>query len=101
MTFSLLLILMPSKLLSFTITKIGAECKAEGALKAAAESCDNVVVGICKAIVDAEQNTVFKAEIPPECLTQLRQLLEDCIAKERQLLEEHRALQGGGRRSQT
>ena len=42
---------------------IGAECKAEGALKAAADSCDNVVGGICKAIVDAEQNTVFKAEI--------------------------------------
>ena len=34
-------------------TAIGAECKAEGALKAAAESCDNVVVGICKDIVDA------------------------------------------------
>ena len=74
-------------------TAIGAECKAEGALKAAAESCDNVVGGICKAIVDAEQNTVFRAEISPECLAQLRQLLEDCIAKERQLLEEHRALQ--------
>ena len=44
-------------------TAIGAECKAEGALKAAADSCDNVVGGICKAIVDAEQNTVFKAEI--------------------------------------
>ena len=97
-------------------------------MKAAAESCDHVVGGICKAIVDAEQNTVFKAEIPPECLAQLRQLLEDSIAKERQLLEEHRALQfrmleehevnrrtkqeqsqaclsyalqGGGRRSQT
>ena len=26
---------MPSKLLSFTITKIGAECKAEGSLKTA------------------------------------------------------------------
>ena len=57
-------------------TAIGAECKAEGALKAAAESCDNVVVGICKAIVDAEQNTVFRAEISPECLAQLRQLLD-------------------------
>ena len=44
-------------------TAIGAECKAEGALKAAADSCDNVVGGICKAIVDAEQNTVFRAEI--------------------------------------
>ena len=43
--------------------------------------------------MDAEQNTVFKAEISPECLAQLRQLLEDCIVKERQLLEEHRALQ--------
>ncbi|MGM9776950.1 MAG: hypothetical protein ACI3ZD_01245, partial [Prevotella sp.] len=46
-------------------TAIGAECKAEGALKAA-DSCDNVVSGICKAIVDAEQNTVLKAEISPE-----------------------------------
>ena len=62
-------------------------------MKAAADSCDNVVGGICKAIVDAEQNTVFKAEISPECFAQLRQLLEDCIAKERQLLEKHRALQ--------
>ena len=43
--------------------------------------------------MDAEQNTVFRAEISPECLTQLRQLLEYSIAKERQLLEEHRALQ--------
>lgn len=72
---------------------IGAECKAEGALKAAADSCENIVSSICKAIVDAEQNTVFRAEISPECLAQLRQLLEDCIAKERQLLEEHRAMQ--------
>ena len=70
-------------------TAIGAECKAEGALKAAAGSCDNVVGGICKAIVDAEQNTVFKAEISPECLAQLRLLLEDSIAKEKQLFEEH------------
>lgn len=74
-------------------TAIGAECKAEGALKAAADSCGNVVGSICKAIVDAEQNTVFRAEISPECIAQLRQLLEDCIAKERQLLEEHRAMQ--------
>ena len=43
--------------------------------------------------MDAEQNTVFRAEISPECLTQLRQLLEYSIAKERQLLEEHRAMQ--------
>ena len=47
----------------------------------------------CDIIVDAEQNTVFRAEISPECLTQLRQLLEYSIAKERQLLEEHRAMQ--------
>ena len=43
--------------------------------------------------MDAEQNTVFKAEISPECLAQLRLLLEDCIAKEKQLFEEHRAMQ--------
>ena len=72
---------------------IGAECKAEGALKAAAESCDNVVGGICKAIVDAEQNTVFRTEISPDHLTQLKQQVEESVTKERQLLEEHRALQ--------
>ena len=74
-------------------TAIGAECKAEGALKAAAGSCDNVVGGICKAIVDVEQNKAFKAEISPEFLAHLRLLLEDCIAKEKQLFEEHRAMQ--------
>ena len=72
---------------------IGAECKAEGALKAAADSCENIVSSICKAIVAAEQNTVFRTEISPDHLSQLKQQVEESVTKERQLLEEHRALQ--------
>ena len=36
---------------------IAAECRIEGALKAAAGSCDNIVNGICNAIVKAERET--------------------------------------------
>ncbi len=39
---------------------IAAECHIEGALKAAVGSCDNIVNGICNAIVKAERDTKFK-----------------------------------------
>ena len=42
---------------------IAAECHIEGALKAAVGSCDNIVNGICNAIVKAERDTKFKTTI--------------------------------------
>ena len=58
---------------------IAAECRIEGALKAAAGSCDNIVNGICNAIVKAERDTKFKTTITPEQLTKLRQLIDHSI----------------------
>ena len=58
---------------------IAAECHIEGALKAAVGSCDNIVNGICNAIVKAERDTEFKATITPEQLTELRQLIDHSI----------------------
>ena len=46
---------------------IAAECHIEGALKAAVGSCDNIVNGICNAIVKAERDTKFKTTITPIC----------------------------------
>lgn len=72
---------------------IKAASNVEMALKAATASSDNIVGGICNAIVDAEQNTVFKATIVPEHLIQLEKLVDDSIIKETKILEKHRALQ--------
>lgn len=58
---------------------IAAECRIEGALKAAAGSCENIVRGICNAIVKAERDTKFKTTITPEQLTKLRQLIDHSI----------------------
>lgn len=58
---------------------IAAECHIEGALKAAAGSCENIVNGICNAIVKAERDTKFKTTITPEQLTKLRQLIDHSI----------------------
>ena len=53
---------------------IAVECRIEGALKAAAGSCDNIVNGICNAIVKAERDTKFKKQLPQTNLQSLGNL---------------------------
>ena len=72
---------------------IAAECHIEGALKAAAGSCDNIVNGICNAIVKAERDTKFKTTITPEQLAKLRQLINHSIDSWTSVLANHRAEQ--------
>ena len=72
---------------------IAAECHIEGALKAAVGSCDNIVGGICNAIVKAERDTKFKTTITPEQLTKLRQLIDYSIESWSAVLANHRAEQ--------
>lgn len=72
---------------------ITAECHIEGALKATAGSCDNIVNGICNAIVKAERDTNFKATISPEQLVELRQLIDNSIESWTSVLANHRAEQ--------
>lgn len=72
---------------------IAAECRIEGALKAAAGSCENIVRGICNAIVKAERDTKFKTTITPEQLTKLRQLIDHSIESWISVLANHCAEQ--------
>lgn len=72
---------------------IAAECHIEGALKAVAGSCDNIVSGICNAIVKAERDTKFKTTITPEQLTKLRQLIDHSIENWISVLVNHRVEQ--------
>lgn len=72
---------------------IAAESHIEAALKAAAGSCDNIVNGICNAIVKAERDTNFKATITPEQLAQLRQLIDHSINSWTSVLANHQAEQ--------
>ena len=72
---------------------IAAECHIEAALKAATGSCDNIVNGICNAIVKAERDTNFKATITSEQLAQLRQLIDRSIDSWTSVLANHRAEQ--------
>lgn len=58
---------------------IAAECHIEGALKAIAGSCENIVNGICNAIVKAERDTKFKTTLTPEQLVKLRQLIDHSV----------------------
>lgn len=69
---------------------IAAECHIEGALKAAAGSCENIVNGICNAIMKAERDTKFKTTITPEQLTKLRQLIDHSIENWISVLVNHR-----------
>ena len=66
---------------------IKAEDDVTVALKAAIDSSDNIINGICNAIVKAERNTQFKATIKSEHLAQLQQLLDKAI--ETWMLTEH------------
>lgn len=72
---------------------IAVECRIEGALKVAAGSCDNIVSGICNAIVKAERDTKFKTTITPEQLTKLRQLIDHSVESWISVLANHRAEQ--------
>lgn len=72
---------------------IATECHIENALKATAGSCDNIVNGICNAIVKAERDTNFKATITSEQLAQLRQLIDRSIDSWTSVLATHRAEQ--------
>ena len=58
---------------------IKAEGEATVVLQEAISSSNNIINGICNAIVKAEQNTRFKATIKSEHLAQLQQLLSQAI----------------------
>ena len=57
--------------------------------EAAIDSSDNIINGICNAIVKAERNTQFKATIKSEHLAQLQQLLDKAIETWKTMLENH------------
>ena len=68
---------------------IKAEDDVTVALKAAIDSSDNIINGICNAMVKAERNTQFKATIKSEHLAQLQQLLDKAIETWKTMLENH------------
>lgn len=72
---------------------IKAERDAAMTLKAAVDSSDNVINGICNAIVKAERNTQFKATIKSEHLAQLQHLLNQTVKTWKTVLENYRSEQ--------
>ena len=72
---------------------IKAEGEAAVALQEAISNSNNIINGICNAIVKAEQNTRFKATIKCEHLAQLQQLLNQTIETWKTMLENHRSEQ--------
>lgn len=72
---------------------IKAEGEATVVLQEAISSSNNIINGICNAIVKAEQNTRFKATIKSEHLAQLQQLLSQAIETWKTMLENHRSEQ--------
>lgn len=72
---------------------IKAERDAAMTLKAAVDSSDNVINGICNAIVKAERDTQFKATIKSEHLAQLQQLLNQAVKVWKTVLENHHSEQ--------
>ena len=67
--------------------------KAIVALNTANASADNIVSGICKAIVDAQENTTFRVEIKQEDLERIMKLLQTSLKAEEILMEHHRTVQ--------
>ena len=65
------------------------ERSAFNALLAAKDSADNIVDGISRAIVKAEQNTVIRATVGIDELAKVYQFTADHIKAEKELLEEH------------
>ena len=63
------------------------------ALQEAISNSNNIINGICNAIVKAEQNMQFKATIKCEHLAQLQQLLNQTIETWKTMLENHRSEQ--------
>lgn len=72
---------------------IKAEGEAAAVLQEAISSSNNIINGICNAIVKAKQNTQFKATIKSEHLAQLQQLLNQAIETWKNMLENHRSEQ--------
>ena len=62
-------------------------------IRAAAGSCDNIVNGICNAIVKAERDTKFKTTITPDQLAKLKQLIDHSVESWISVLANHRAEQ--------
>lgn len=60
------------------------------ALQTATNSADNIVSGICRAIIKAEQNTVIHAKITTDELAKVHQYTARHIKAEKELLERHR-----------
>lgn len=66
------------------------ERAAFNALLAAKDSADNIVNGICNAIVKAERHTVIPAKIGTDELAKVNQCSAAHIKAEEELLERHR-----------
>lgn len=66
------------------------ERAAFNALNAAKDSADNIVNGICNAIVKAERHTVIPAKIGTDELEKVNQCSANHIKAEKELLENHR-----------
>ena len=72
---------------------IKAERDAARILKTAIDSSNNIINGICNAIVKAERDTQFKATIKSEHLAQLQQLLNQAAKAWKTVLENHHSEQ--------
>lgn len=66
------------------------ERAAFNALNAAKDSADNIVNGICNAIVKAERHTVIQATVGTDELERVNQCSAAHIKAEEELLEKHR-----------
>ena len=66
------------------------ERAAFNALVAAKDSADNIVNGICNAIVKAERHTVIQAKIGMDELAKVNQCSATHIKAEEEILERHR-----------
>ena len=66
------------------------ERAAFNALNAAKDSADNIVNGICNAIVKAERHTVIQANVGTDELAKINQCSAAHIKAEEELLERHR-----------
>lgn len=66
------------------------EREAFNALDAAKDNADNIVDGICNAIVKAERHTVIQATVGTDELAKVNQCSATHIKAEEELLERHR-----------
>jgi len=72
---------------------IKAEGEAAVALQEAISNSNNIINGICNAIVKAERDTQFKATIKSEHLAQLQELSNQAIKIWKTILENHHSEQ--------